>query len=464
MCDGYAQSHWEQLPPNSKKVFSYLESRGGIYDYLVFYEIQAFIKKYLLNPLTMEDMYLFESFMNNSEDGYATESVTFNQFGWTDVIKKCGGYLPIQIKSLPEGIVVGTKNVLISIENTHDDFAWVVWYVETMLLRSGWYGSTVATLSYHIKQDILNYLELSGTPESIDNKLCDFGARSVSSRESAMIGGSAHLLNFIATDTIEGKVFAKKYYGGKVLGTTIFATQHNSHISYGKENELLSYETILDKFQDKKNCLVAIVIDSYNDVNAIKMFGTTLKEKVINIYNNGGMVFLRPDSGLPTRTVLKVIKTAEKYFGCTVNEKGFKVLNFVRIIQGDGINRKMILKIMDMLIQHNYSIDNISFGMGSALLAHPQRDDLMFALKSSWIEFVDGSTIEFRKDPKSAKSKSSKAGRLAVIREDGVIKTIREDCLNGRENLLRTVFLNGILMVDEDFMTIKERLNNSSEI
>jgi nicotinamide phosphoribosyltransferase len=204
--------------------------------------------------------------------------------------------------------------------------------------------------------------------------------------------------------------------------------------------------------------LVAIVIDSYNDVNAIKMFGTTLKEKVINIYNNGGMVFLRPDSGIPTRTVLRVIKTAEKYFGTTKNEKGYKVLNYVRVIQGDGINRKMINKIMEMLIKHGYSIDNIGFGMGSALLAHPQRDDLMFALKSSWIEFKDGTTREFRKEPKSGKSKSSKSGRLAVIREDGVIKTIREDCLNGRENLLRTVFLDGLLIVDEDFDTIKKRL------
>lgn len=216
-----------------------------------------------------------------------------------------------------------------------------------------------------------------------------------------------------------------------------------------KEYTVQELYNILIKAKPCTNYEFALLLGKYISNNYFK--------KVIRVYINDVVYEYDSITNVPLE-IDGVIKTAEKYFGSTVNEKGYKVLNYVRVIQGDGINRKSINAIMVMLIKHGYSIDNISFGMGSALLAHPQRDDLMFALKSSWIEFDDGTNREFRKEPKSGKSKASKSGRLAVIREDGVIKTIREDELCDRENLLRPVFMDGKLLIDEDFDTIKKRV------
>ena len=43
-------------------------------------------------------------------------------------------------------------------------------------------------------------------------KLHDFGARGVSSAESAALGGAAHLVNFMGTDTVSGLLAARAYY------------------------------------------------------------------------------------------------------------------------------------------------------------------------------------------------------------------------------------------------------------
>ena len=47
-------------------------------------------------------------------------------------------------------------------------------------------------------------------------QLHDFGFRGVSSVESAGIGGAAHLVNFVGTDTVAAMVVAHEYYGAAV--------------------------------------------------------------------------------------------------------------------------------------------------------------------------------------------------------------------------------------------------------
>jgi nicotinamide phosphoribosyltransferase len=52
-------------------------------------------------------------------------------------------------------------------------------------------------------------------------KLHDFGARGVSSGESAGLGGMAHLVNFMGTDTMEALLAARRYYGAEMAGFSI---------------------------------------------------------------------------------------------------------------------------------------------------------------------------------------------------------------------------------------------------
>ncbi|MBZ4217742.1 hypothetical protein K9B40_24535, partial [Klebsiella aerogenes] len=87
--------------------------------------------------------------------------------------------------------------VLAVIYNTDPKCYWLTSFLETPLLRGIWYPTTVATNSYENKKLILEYLEKTGDPTTIDFKLHDFGARGVSSLESAGIGGAAHLVNFM---------------------------------------------------------------------------------------------------------------------------------------------------------------------------------------------------------------------------------------------------------------------------
>lgn len=62
-CDSYKHSMWKQYPPKTEVVYDYIESRGGLYDKTVFFGIQAFIKEYLLRPITMENIDEAESFL-----------------------------------------------------------------------------------------------------------------------------------------------------------------------------------------------------------------------------------------------------------------------------------------------------------------------------------------------------------------------------------------------------------------
>jgi nicotinamide phosphoribosyltransferase len=189
--------------------------------------LQAFIKEYLLEPITQADIDIADEILT-------AHGEPFNRAGWQYILDKRDGYLPVVIRSVPEGTVVPVKNVLATIENTDPNCFWLTTWLETALLRAVWYGTTVATQSYTIKQVILDYLERTGDPTAIDFKLHDFGARGVSSLESAGIGGAAHLVNFMGTDTISGILFAREYYNAGIAGFSIPASEHSISTSFGK--------------------------------------------------------------------------------------------------------------------------------------------------------------------------------------------------------------------------------------
>ena len=203
--DSYKTSQFNQYPPNTEYVYSYIESRGGEWKDTLFYGLQAFIKQYLLRPITMADI-------EEAAEILSAHGVPFNRAGWEYIVDELGGKLPISIKAVPEGTIIPTKNVLVTVENTDPNCYWLTSYLETAILRAVWYPTTVATNSYESRKLILSYLERTGDPNLIDFKLHDFGARGVSSFESAGIGGSAHLINFLGTATISGLMFTLKYY------------------------------------------------------------------------------------------------------------------------------------------------------------------------------------------------------------------------------------------------------------
>lgn len=403
--DSYKTSMFKQYPLGTTGVYSYIESRGGRYDRTVFFGLQAFIKEYLLDPITQADI-------DFAEEILTAHGEPFNRSGWEYILQEHGGYLPVVIRAVPEGTVVPVKNVLATIENTDPKCYWLTTWLETALLRAIWYPTTVATQSWTIKQVIADYLEKTGDPSLIDFKLHDFGARGVSSMESAGIGGAAHLVNFMGTDTLTGILYAREYYNAGIAGFSIPAAEHSTITSWGRDGEVKAYANMLAQFA-KPGSTVAIVSDSYDVYNAAeKLWGTELRQQVID---SGATVVIRPDSGDPVEVNRRLIDILGQKFGYTTNAKGFKVLNNVRLIQGDGVNELTIRSILGAFMAMGWSADNIAFGMGGALLQAVDRDTQKFAMKCSSVCITE-KWINVQKDPVTDSGKKSKAGRVTLYK------------------------------------------------
>jgi nicotinamide phosphoribosyltransferase len=435
-------------------IYSYIESRGGVYDATVFFGLQAFIKEYLVGAVVTMDM------IDEAEAIITAHGEPFNRAGWEYIVREHGGKLPVRIKAVPEGTVVPVRNVLATIENTDPNCYWLTSFLETALLRAIWYPTTVATNSYENKKLILNYLEKTGDPSTIDFKLHDFGARGVSSLESAGIGGAAHLVNFQGTDTVEALLFARRYYHADIAGFSVPAMEHSTVTSWGREHEVDSYRNMV-KVNGKPGGIVSVVSDSYDIFAACEMWGTVLKQDVLD---SGATLVVRPDSGDPADVVSKCLKILDKHFGHTVNDKGYKVLNNVRVLQGDGINHASIRSILYTITLAGYSADNLVFGQGGMLLQTVNRDDFRFAMKCS-AALVDGKWVEVFKDPITDPGKTSKKGRLKLVEwtssKDGVITKSFETINDKHEayaddrDVLETVFENGVLVRDMTFDEVR---------
>jgi len=457
--DSYKASHWLQYPPGLDATFFYLESRGGVYERTLFFGLQSILKEYLSRPATM-------AMVDEAKPFLAAHGEPFNEAGWRHVIGAHGGKLPLRIRAVPEGTVVPTHQALMTIESTCPDCFWVPSYVETLLMRV-WYPITVATISWHVKQTIREHLDKTSDDAAgqVPFKLHDFGSRGVSSAESAALGGMAHLVNFRGTDTILGVLAAREYYGEAMAGFSIPAAEHSTITAWGQEHEMDAYRNMLRQFA-KPGAVVACVSDSYDLFHAIEaMWGGALRDEVIA---SGATLVVRPDSGDPAEVVHKTLSMLNAAFGSTVNAKGYRVLNHVRVIQGDGVNPDSIRRILERITHARYSADNIAFGMGGALLQKLDRDTQKFALKCS-AAHVDGKWMDVFKDPVTDHAKASKRGRLALARhrEYGTFKTVAlpDGAVEGGaatlgpgwDDAMETVWENGELVRDWSFAEVRAR-------
>ncbi len=446
--DSYKYSQWLQYPKNVTKMFSYFESRGGESgkyspNQVQFFGLQYYIKKYLMTSITSE-------MVDEADKILTAHGVPFNRSGWERVVTVHNGKLPLKIKAVKEGTVVTRRNVMMTIESTDPELFWLVGWAETLLMKL-WYPTTVATLGYNMRELIESFMtKTADTNDKVPFMLHDFGYRGVSSEEQAGIGGMAHLVNFMGTDTVAGLLYARKYYDAEMPGFSIPASEHSTMTSWGagSDNEKQAFVNMIDQF-GKTSDIYACVSDSWDFYQAINTW-IELKEQIIS---SGGQLVVRPDSGDALTNVMYALRklSAEDAFGYTTNSKGYKMLNNVAIIQGDGVSGDLIYDILNAMEQEGYSAQNIAFGMGGALLqgnyqSSINRDTHKFAIKCSAIE-VDGQTRVVYKDPITDKGKRSKQGYLDLKLIDGQFQTIEYDHIPTSEELadsqLVTYFENG---------------------
>lgn len=449
--DSYKFGQPKQLRPGTKYMFSYLSPRGGYSDKVLWYgALSYYCQKYLMDKVTVENV----EYMAKKTAQHGT---SFNYEGWMRIATELDGKLPVIIRAIPEGTIVPNHTPLLTIMNTKEGFEWLPDSLETLLSKC-WYPTTVATTSWLAKNVIKEYMmKTAGHTEGIHFKLHDFGYRGVGSEETAEIGGSAHLINFLGSDTYIANEFIEKHYGAdKMWCYSIDASQHSTTTMWGgPEFEAEAFEH--QKNINKGKAIFASVIDSYDSLKAIEKWGKHKDE----LLNNGTTLVLRPDSGDPIDMSLVCIEKASEVFGFTYNSKSYKLLKGVRVIYGDGISSPdVIANILENLARNRWSAENIAFGMGGGLLQKCDRDTLKFAIKCSAAIDRNGKVVEVYKDPISDPGKKSRKGFLDVVRNVKGELEVVEGLKSGEGvigSAMITYFKDGELLIKESFDKIRER-------
>ena len=445
--DNYKHCHYSLYPKGTEYVSSYIESRGGDYPSTMFVGLQAFLRDYLMRPITLEDI-------DEAEATEREQGMHFNRENWMGILNDHGGYLPVEIEAVPEGTVLPPRNVLVQLINTDPKYFWATSFFETALLRAVWYPTTIGTLSWLCKQIIKEALDhTSDHPELLRFMLHDYGARGVSSQQSAALGGLAHLVNFNQSDTVPGIIAAKKWYNAVDPSNSGPNSEHAGFCAWGRENEVHAMRNMLETYRE--NGVALLLTDTYDHEHAVKnIIGKELKEEIQNF---PGLVGARPDSGDIVQVTSDTTEWLMDAFGYTTNSKGYKILpDYIRVVQGDGVVFSSLREVYIEMERRGLAADNAVFGMGGGLLQHVNRDTMNFGQKANAV-CVNGEWRDIYKQPTGDSMKISKAGRLALKYENGEYETVPRDSCSPEENVLQPVFRDGKLLKKWDFTELIER-------
>lgn len=464
--DVYKMGHMEQYPKGTTKIYSYLQARKG--DKLpntLFFGLQYYLKM-LEQPITWQ---MAEEFLQYREMilGMKSDEVARKMYGLANL-----GFWPLKIKAVPEGSIIPTKNVLMTMTNTHPDFHWTVGFLESLLLKV-WNTCTVASYSKKLKDLCKKFAD-----ETCDNgghlpfQVHDFGYRGCSSEETAALSGASHLVNFLGTDTVPAVKFVRDYYGGSAgpVGLSVPASEHSVMCAFTRERELDAFQNMLDLYPSG---IVSIVSDTYDLWNVLTNFTDKLKDQILA---REGKIVFRPDSGDPEQIIcgnndaedethpefLGALQLLWEKFGGIVNSKGYKVLNpKVGLIYGDGMYYERFERILERMKKMGFASSNLVIGVGGLLLQQHNRDEQGYAIKATYAE-INGKSVNIMKDPITDHSKKSHQGRLSLQKMGDSYITF-DGCTEFEESfgLLKTVFKDGQIMNTVTFDEIRKRANES---
>jgi len=479
LIDGYKIDHRRQYPKGTTRVYSNWTPRSSRVEdqnEVVFFGLQYFLKKYLMQDFK-------ENFFDRDEDSvvheYARRVNSYlgpNSIG-TDHIRALHqlGYLPLEFKALPEGTKVPLRVPMLTVENTHDDFFWLVNYFETLMSCVMWLPCTSATTALQMREVLEEGAAWTGSPkEFIDWQGHDFSFRGMCGPEAAALSGAGHLLYFTGTDTIPAIELVEQYYTptdpNYLIGGSVAATEHSVMCAGGQDDELATFERLLDLYPTG---IVSVVSDTWDLWNVLTNILPQLKDRIMA---REGKLVIRPDSGDPVKIICGdpdapegsparkgVVELLWDVFGGTrspvTTTGGFRTLDsHIGTIYGDSINRQRAQAIVDGLADKGFASCNIVFGVGSYSYQYVTRDTYGFAMKATHVT-IDGVGKDIFKKPITDDGiKNSARGRLAVEENDRGLYLVDEA---GPEeeasSLLRPVWRNGQFIVKEPFEVIRQR-------
>lgn len=343
----------------------------------------------------------------------------FDRPSWEKVVTVYGGLIPAIIRAVPDGTVIPGGCPIYSVTVLDEDLFWMSSGIETCLLRAYWYPTTIASLDRDTKVELKRFYEISGADLSgLGFALHDFGGRGVTCGEQAEVGGAAHGVSFMGSDTVEGILALNFYYESEMSMFSVFATEHSVECSFGLDVEGEKDYIRAMLAEAVEGTILSIVIDGKDMWRCAAILCATEAEGGFReaIIASKAKVVFRPDSGDMLEIVPRLLRMQEAAFGSTTNAKGYRKINYVGIIYGDGVDRMNILTMVGNVLAMGYTADCIVFGSGGALLQKVNRDTLKFAQKGSALLFEDGTWLGIAKDPITDAGKKSKEGLMTTVR------------------------------------------------
>jgi nicotinamide phosphoribosyltransferase len=475
LIDAYKLDHRRQYPVGTTRVYSNLTPRTsrieGVTEVTLF-GLQAFLQRFLI-----DDMAPFfaasEQEVRDRYDARSTSVVGPNSIGTDHIVALHRlGHVPLRFCAIPEGDAVPLRFPMITVENTHPDFAWLVNYIETIMSAALWQPCTSATQAVHLRRLLDTAARATGgDPAFVDWQGHDFSMRGMAGVEAAAASGAGHLLAFAGTDTIPAMDWVDHYYPHRadlLVGGSVAATEHSVMCAGGADDELETFGRLLDLYPAG---IVSVVSDTWDLWAVCTEILPKLRQRIME---RDGKLVVRPDSGDPVDIIcgdpaapegtpanLGVAEQLWATFGGTVNDAGYRVLDpHIGMIYGDSINYDRAREMTQRLAERGFASTNIVLGVGSFTYQFVTRDTFGFAMKATWAE-VYGKGRDLFKAPKTDSGvKKSAAGRLAVVRDDGDTLQLIERATETDEarSILTRVWEDGRFVRFDSYDTILDRV------
>lgn len=487
MKDFYKAVHCEMLPSKMTKSVSYYtprKSRVKRWPKVVNFGLQMFIKNWLIDEFNTNFFKRDETEVVNEYKRIIDNTMGKGIYDLEKIAKLHKlGYLPIEIIALPEGMEVPMRCPIFGITNTHEDFAWLPQALESLISAEVWYPMITATVGHTYRQIVDKYYNET-CDEAIPHRraLGNFDFRGDMGVDSALKASAGWLLSFVNTATVPAIPFMEQMYNcnceTEEVGFGAISTEHfvmcSNYAFDGDERTFL--KRLLTELYPNNS--FSCVCDSYDYWNVVDNIIPSLKEEILN---HNGCFLVRGDSGDCVEVVTETVKHLWDTFGGTINSKGYKVLDpHVKAIYGDSITVERAEQIFAILKENGFASSNVSLGVGSFSMHCIEEDGMLKPFTrdtfSSCIKacdaIIDGKEYPIFKDPKTDREtgdgfKKSQRGACRVFWTSKLDKEISfedgltyEDSL--KDNLMRPIFRNGELLVDESLSTIRQRLNNNN--
>jgi len=531
--DFYKTGHPFQYPKGTNKILANFTPRSArlapvlpeLFDEkIVWFGLQGFIKEILIGLFNREFFAkpattAVRQYQRRVDNALGKGAVTVDHLQALHDL----GYLPLEIRSVPEGARVDIRVPPVTFINTRPEFAWLVTYIETLFSCESWKPSTVATIAFEYRKLLTYFAQLTGSPMAfVDWQGHDFSMRGMAGLYDARKCGAGHLLSFTGTDTIPAIDYLEDIYNAdsdrELIGGSVPATEHSVMCLGSKEGEIETIRRLVKQVYPAG--IVSVVSDTWDFWQVVTDFAAALKSEIMSrqpdALGNAKVVF-RPDSGDPVKIltgyfcadvpgvqdgaalqaaqaagfeavrdaatgtywllgedasaqqtlrapeVKGAVQCLWDTFGGVETDRGYKLLDpHVGLIYGDSITLTRARDILVRLERKGFASGNVVLGIGSYTYQYLTRDTFGWALKATYAE-VNGEPQELVKDPVTDSGVKKSAKGLLRVDEtpDGFVLHDQQTPEQAAGGVLAPVFRDGELLVEQSLAEIRARLQGS---